>query len=394
MPLVPSGTTFATWTFGTWRVRTLAVYFRRVTWSCDMQTKGQNPVVMFSGLPAPPRKRWKHFGYGLLSQAVLVAVLIQSGVINPERIVARKSSYVMTLAVPVPVPHEVQKPRAALLRPPKVLLKEPPKLAEAKIPPAPVKIEPPKFEAARIEPKVPELPKPTVSEKPVFESARAAKVDPKPGPVVKTGDFSSTGSSATPTTSLQAKQVQTGGFGDPNGIAAKNTSNGPSNISKVGGFDMPAGDGYGNGTGGTKGARGVVVSAGFGNSVAASGGGGHGTGAVVKTVGFDSAPAATSTRTAARAVDKPDTTSAEVLSKPTPVYTAEARAMKLEGEVLLEVVFSASGKIQVVRVVRGLGHGLDEAAIRAAEQIKFKPATRAGAPVDSTATLHIVFQLA
>lgn len=68
--------------------------------------------------------------------------------------------------------------------------------------------------------------------------------------------------------------------------------------------------------------------------------------------------------------------------------------MKLEGEVLLEVVFSASGHIEVKRVVRGLGHGLDEAAIRAAEQIKFKPATRGGAPVDSTATLHIVFQLA
>lgn len=68
--------------------------------------------------------------------------------------------------------------------------------------------------------------------------------------------------------------------------------------------------------------------------------------------------------------------------------------MKLEGEVLLEVVFSASGKLEVKRVVRGLGHGLDEAAIRAAEQIKFKPAMRGGAPVDSTATLHIVFQMA
>jgi TonB family protein len=85
---------------------------------------------------------------------------------------------------------------------------------------------------------------------------------------------------------------------------------------------------------------------------------------------------------------------AEVLSKPTPAYTAEARALKLEGDVLLEVVLSSSGRIQVVRVVRSLGHGLDEAAIRAAEQIKFKPATRGGTPVDSTATLRIVFQLA
>ena len=113
---------------------------------------------------------------------------------------------------------------------------------------------------------------------------------------------------------------------------------------------------------------------------------------MVRTVGFDATPAASAPRP--KPVAEPDSTSAQVISKPTPVYTAEARAMKLEGEVLLEVGFSASGEIEVKRVVRGLGHGLDEAAIRAAEQIKFKPATRGGAPVDSTATLHIVFQLA
>ena len=113
----------------------------------------------------------------------------------------------------------------------------------------------------------------------------------------------------------------------------------------------------------------------------------------MRQTGFDQTAAPVSVARQ-REVTQPNFTSAEVLSKPTPAYTAEARALKLEGEVLLEVVFSASGKIQVVRVVRGLGHGLDEAAIHAAEQIRFKPATRGGAPVDSTATLHIVFQLA
>jgi TonB family protein len=62
--------------------------------------------------------------------------------------------------------------------------------------------------------------------------------------------------------------------------------------------------------------------------------------------------------------------------------------------VLLEVVLEATGRIHVVRVVRGLGHGLDDAAMRAAEQIRFKPATRDGQPSDSTAVLHIIFQLA
>jgi TonB family protein len=85
---------------------------------------------------------------------------------------------------------------------------------------------------------------------------------------------------------------------------------------------------------------------------------------------------------------------AEIVSKPTPVYTDEARKLHIEGEVLLEVVFESSGRLRIVRVVRGLGYGLDEAATRAAEQIRFKPALRDGQPADSTAVLHIVFQLA
>jgi hypothetical protein len=59
------------------------------------------------------------------------------------------------------------------------------------------------------------------------------------------------------------------------------------------------------------------------------------------------------------------------------------------------VVFPASGEqVRVNRVVKGLGHGLDEAAIRAAEQIKFKPALSNGHPVDFPAVIHIVFQMA
>lgn len=84
----------------------------------------------------------------------------------------------------------------------------------------------------------------------------------------------------------------------------------------------------------------------------------------------------------------------EVLSKPNPAYTDEARKLKIEGEVLLEVDFAATGNLTVVRVVRGLGYGLDEAAIRAAQQIKFKPAQDGGRAVDFRATVQIVFRLA
>ncbi len=58
----------------------------------------------------------------------------------------------------------------------------------------------------------------------------------------------------------------------------------------------------------------------------------------------------------------------EILAKPNPQYTDEARKLGLEGEVLVQVVFPASGPVQVVRVIKGLGHGLDESAMHAAEQ--------------------------
>jgi TonB family protein len=81
------------------------------------------------------------------------------------------------------------------------------------------------------------------------------------------------------------------------------------------------------------------------------------------------------------------------LFKPKPVYTQEARDLKLEGQVSLEVIFQASGVVRVIRVLHGLGHGLDEAAEQAAQQIRFRPATRAGVPVDTAATLYITFQV-
>jgi TonB family protein len=87
-------------------------------------------------------------------------------------------------------------------------------------------------------------------------------------------------------------------------------------------------------------------------------------------------------------------TPVEILSKPRPAYTEEARVKKIEGEVLLSMQFSASGEARVERVMRGLGYGLDETAMTAARGIRFRPATRDGGPVDSDAVVHILFQLA
>ncbi len=91
---------------------------------------------------------------------------------------------------------------------------------------------------------------------------------------------------------------------------------------------------------------------------------------------------------------KPADTPAEVTFKPRPEYTSEARQLRLEGDVVFRVLFARTGETRVIEMLRGLGHGLDESAMRAAEGIRFKPAMREGIPVDATAIVHIAFQLA
>jgi TonB family protein len=160
---------------------------------------------------------------------------------------------------------------------------------------------------------------------------------------------------------------------------------------------MPAGPGQGNGSGGAKGIKGTVASADFGNGIATGGNGdgrSNGRGSGISTGGFGSEQVVHGGPKIAQADSGPATSSVEITFKPQPVYTDEARGLKLEGEVLLEVMFSANGIPHVNRVVRGLGHGLDEAAIAAANKMRFKPALRMGQPVDSTAIVHVTFQIA
>jgi TonB family protein len=93
------------------------------------------------------------------------------------------------------------------------------------------------------------------------------------------------------------------------------------------------------------------------------------------------------------AVTKPIDRPVEIVFKPSPEYTDEARSARIEGTVTLHLEFSAAGDVRVLRVVRGLGHGLDEAAERAALRIRFKPAQSEGRAVDSRATVYITFRL-
>jgi TonB family protein len=278
-------------------------------------------------------------------------------------------------------------------------------IEEAKKQPLPAKPIEPAHVAKLLAPQPLIAPKPKVAER---QNADIPKLEPvlartkfdtsmaepeRPREPVKTGTLN-TGSAAQPTLRVANEKVQTGGFGDPHGFASDAPDAKHGNVARIGSFELPSGPGYGNGTGGANGARGTVASAGFGNGVASSAAA-NGTHGAVQSGGFGSAEIAPAAKSAPRQADEaPAIQPVVILSKPNPVYTDEARKLGIEGEVLIEVIFRASGQVQTVRVVKGLGHGLDETALRAAEQIRFKPALREGHAVDFPAIAHIVFQLA
>lgn len=90
---------------------------------------------------------------------------------------------------------------------------------------------------------------------------------------------------------------------------------------------------------------------------------------------------------------KPDTP-AQILAKPPPSYTKEARRSGVQGQVILKVLLSSEGEISRIRVHRGLPSGLTENAIRAACKIRFKPAMDGGQAVSRWVTVEYVFRLA
>jgi protein TonB len=76
-----------------------------------------------------------------------------------------------------------------------------------------------------------------------------------------------------------------------------------------------------------------------------------------------------------------------------PSYTAEGRQASVEGVVKLEVTVDETGRVTNVRVLKGLGFGLDEAAVAAARQWTFKPATKCGKAVSYVVKPGVRFQL-
>ena len=126
-----------------------------------------------------------------------------------------------------------------------------------------------------------------------------------------------------------------------------------------------SGGGIGSGSGGG-------VGVGHGPGVGAGSGGGIG-GGVFKVGGGISAP--------------------QAISTPDPEYTEEARRARTQGTCILWLIVDAEGHPRDIRVIRGLGFGLDAKAIEAVKQWRFQPALKDGKPVNVQISVEVGFRL-
>jgi TonB family protein len=85
-------------------------------------------------------------------------------------------------------------------------------------------------------------------------------------------------------------------------------------------------------------------------------------------------------------------TAPKLLVKREPAYTPEARALKIEGNVVLQVTIDIDGSARDIKLQKGLGYGLDEAAAAALSRWRFEPGTRGGVPVPVAATIEVDFR--
>jgi len=357
---------------------------------------GRGVPARFALLPEA-KTRWDRVGLSAFLQLSILIFCVLVPLLYPEQMRTAIHYSIMEIAQPV-----TEIPVAPPPPPP-----PPPKVKPVvhKVEPPPPPVEAPVLNpqqkhifADLTKPKIvtPKVEKPDKAPE-LAATFETAKIDVKengpkrPKDDVKVGNLSS-GSAAPATVKAPIDKVQTGGFGDPNGVAGKGDPNHATNVNRLGSPSLPGGEGYGNGTGGKNGIKGTVASSGFGNGTAVPPNNAK-KGTIVAS-GFGSANAAGDPPKKKTVADGSADTPVNILDKPRPEYTAEGRSMRIEGDVVLDLVFLANGTIQINRVVSGLGHGLDESAERAAQQIRYKPAKREGQPVDYPARVRIEFRLA
>jgi len=336
------------------------------------------------GLLPEPERSTKSFIVSMVINGMILAVILVIGM-TAKKVIQQHQYEQTELIVPTqPPPEKVKEPP-----PPK--LPPPPKVET-------VKLDTPKIQMPKPEPK-PEI-KPVQLEAkvnlPVIKEAKPAIImQPQPKAAL-TAAMPAQDNHVKPSTAPVH-------FGQTFGATPNPNATRPATIAAIG-------NPYGGNQGPAVAPHGIVGSTGIGNSTTRSGSnagtvgrvasagipGTSGTGPVANMgkVGSAGIPAVATAEVARPVVATVAKTDLEILSKPTPVYTPEARQLRVQGDVVLRVLFRASGQVVVQGVVRGLGHGLDEEARRVAQLIRFRPATVNGQPVDSTNNITISFQLA
>ncbi len=335
------------------------------------------------GLLPEPESRPGSFITSFVINGMILALVLYIGATARHAIQQHQYEQTVLIIPDTPKPE----PKAKLPEPPK--LPDPPKMPE-------VKLQAPKINVPRPEPK-PEMkpiemeaklkmpvikaPRPTIIEAP---QPKAALATPMPAQM--------------PQTRVSTAPVH---LGQTFGVTPNPNATRPATIAAIG-------NPYGGMRGAAIAPHGVVGSTGIGNGIKSIPNGGMG--GKVASAGIPGAtgesptahgkvastgiPSMTAAVTLPKMTGTPVSTNLEVLSKPPVQYTAEARQLKVQGDVVLRVTFTAAGQVVVQSIVHGLGHGLDEEARRVAQQIRFRPATRNGQAVDMTTNIIISFQLA
>ena len=364
-------------------------------------TMQKPPATDVKSNPTPANMQFSHFGVlndgqqsrTSLFTSITVNIIIALVVIiigAAAKKTMDKRERLTSLTEPIPI---------------KKIEPEKPKILPKPLPPTPkIKVEPPKIKLPD-EVKLPDPPKiPEVkmnTPMPVIAPAPPKQVTPPPAPkVVNLGQAMPATVVATNHPAAVALGQQTNPIAPTNrpatsavnlgqrgmaGMPASNTGAGATRVS-LGSGSPNSSDMAGNGPRAVQGVK-LGVAGGTGPMNA--------TGRVAGPVNLGQVQQASLPKPAAPTVAASAKSGPKVLYKPTPVYTAEARSMHLEGVVAVRLKVGADGGVQVEGVTSGLGHGLDEAAVTAVRGTRFKPATDAsGAPVEWEGVVNVAFQLA
>jgi len=347
------------------------------------------------GLLPEPEGRVGSFGMSMVINVTIAGLLLLLTIAQVKQVEQhRYQTTELIFPVEQPKPYVPPVPKIKMIPPPPVVKLDTPKIEMPKPLPPPPKI-------AEIKLPTPVMPK--------MEAAPPKKFTPPPQP--KLGMFKSDAPTAV-ANNMSAPTPKTGGFGDPQGLKPNPNATRTATVAAVGAFNaapgvgntgagaarqgslkgVDFGSGVANGVPGGKDRNATVASGGFSNGVLGGTGPQNSHGTVAKGSFGDNMYGSAPERQLQ--TKEPAETPIVVLAKPLPAYTPEARQLKIEGDVTLQVRFLASGQVQVLRVITGLGHGLDEQARLAAERIQFKPATKDGHAVDQVSIIHVTFQMA